>query len=165
MQALVHVNSMPNQQRGATLLVALIMLVLISLIGVTTLKSASVAERRSANEYQKNLTFQVSESAVNQTLQDRTMLRNAIRTNARVEATNLDINIENTRADVVYTPVGFGAVEGASIGENGVSGQRLMITSTGQMCDSDAAAGTCTVNGNSSTRTLHGIVQLVPGIQ
>ena len=62
---------MPSNENGATLVVALIMLVLISLIGVSSLKSASVVERMSANDHQKNITFQASESAAEVALKVR----------------------------------------------------------------------------------------------
>ena len=110
----------------------------------------------SANDYQKNITFRASESAVDVTLQDDTLISRVIREGTPVTVQNVDINmgLDNAAAEVVYTSVGFGPVEGASIGENGVSGQRIMITSTGSL---DGNAGT-------QTRTVHGIVQLVPGI-
>ncbi len=158
MHTIKQMNSLPANERGATLVVALILLVLISLIGVATLKSATLVEKMSSNDYQKSITFQASESAVILTLQDTDLISEVIRTNTAQTRNNVDVDIDNTVANVVYTPVGFGAIEGASIGENGVSGQRIMITSTGQ-----TDVGTSTAPSTSSTRTVHGIVQLVPG--
>ena len=70
-------RSIKNQQ-GATLLVAMVILILVSLIGVTALKNASVEEQMAANLYMKNLTFQASESAVESTINDKDLLRDTL---------------------------------------------------------------------------------------
>ena len=153
MHASMQTSSLPGNQRGATLFVALIMLVLISLIGVTALKSASVVERMSSNDYEKNRTFQASESAVNLTLQNDDLITEAINANgAPVEKDVVNINLDHAKAKVTFTTAGVGPVDGNSLGEGGVGGQRIMITAVGEI---DGAA-------NISTTTVHGIVKLIP---
>jgi len=146
-----NLNSLPGKQKGATLAVALIILVLIALIGAGTLRSAKVSERLASNDYQKNITFQASESAVDQVL-SFAALPPLTPDVPLAEVAN--VGIVNANANVVYTLTGQGPVDGASIGSGGVSGQRIMITSTGAI-----NAGP---NSPFST-TVHGIVRLVPG--
>ena len=152
MHASMQTSSSPGNQRGATLFFALIMLVLISLIGVTALKSASVVERMSANDYEKNRTFQASESAVNLSLQNRDLFSQALISGGPVTENYEDVNLENTNTLITYTPVGTGPIDGNSFGPGGTVGQRIMITAVGEL---DGAA-------NISTTTVHGIVIPIP---
>ncbi len=153
MHNLQQLNSLPGDQRGATLFVALVLLVLISLIGVATLKSATVVEKLSSSDYQKNLSFQASESAAITSLKD-TENMTAIFGDAPVSGQiDIETNIENTSAKVRYAYVGKSVIEGASIGS--VVGQQFTITSDGQITG-DANAST--------TRTVHGMLKIVPAL-
>lgn len=146
-------TTLPGNEKGATLIVALIMLVLISLIGATSMRGATITEKMSANDYQKNITFQASESAATVTLADNNLLSQALIANAPVTSLDVAINVPNATADVVFTPVGASPVFGSSIGSDGFSGRRIMVTSTSQL----------TANNAAQTTTVHGVVRLVPG--
>ena len=141
-------RSIQNQQ-GATLFVALIILVLVSLIGVSAMKSAHVEEQMASNLYQKNLTFQASESAVESTIEDHTLIANALASNTPVQQT-VPVPIPNTTATVSYASTGAGMAVGSSA--NLFSGLRLLITATGQITEM-----------NARTVTVHGVVRLAPG--
>ncbi len=141
-------NSIQKQQ-GTTLFVALIILVVISLIGVTAMKNANIDEQMASNLYQKNLTFQASESAVESTLNDTTLIQQAISSNAPVTQA-VTVPIPNTTATVSYSAVGSGLAVGSSA--NLFSGTRFMITATGEIPDL-----------NARTVTVHGVVRLAPG--
>lgn len=141
-------NSIQKQQ-GTTLFVALIILVVISLIGVTAMKNANIDEQMASNLYQKNLTFQASESAVESTLNDTTLIQQAISSNAPVTQA-VSVPIPNTTATVSYSAVGSGLAVGSSA--NLFSGTRFMITATGEIPDL-----------NARTVTVHGVVRLAPG--
>ena len=91
-------NSIQKQQ-GTTLFVALIILVVISLIGVTAMKNANIDEQMASNLYQKNLTFQASESAVESTINDSTLIQQAITSNTPVTQA-VTVPIPNTTATV-----------------------------------------------------------------
>jgi len=145
-------TTIPGNEKGATLVVALIMLVLISLIGVSSLKSASVVERMSSNDYQKNITFQASESAAEVALLDTAQISQAM-INGVVPDAEITTNIANVSATVTYRTAGTADTFGSSLGAQGFSGQRIMVTSTGQM----------TTDANMVSRTVHGVVRLVPG--
>ena len=140
-------NTIGNQQ-GVSLLVSMVILILVSLIGVTALKNASVEERMASNLYQKNLTFQASESAVENTILDNTLVSSALTSNTPVERT-VSVNVPNANASVQYKSLGPAPVLGFGVGQ--FSGARIMITSTA-------------TSGDTRTRTVHGIVRLVPNI-
>ncbi len=142
-------NSIQNQQ-GATLFVAMIMLVIISLIGVTALKNASVEEQMSANLYQKNMTFQASESAVESTINNTALLTSVLTSNTPVTQP-VNVNIPQTTAQVTYSTVGTGPCFGCTMGV--FTNQRLMITSTGEI-----------PSLNARTTTVHGVVRMVPSL-
>lgn len=141
-------QSLKNQQ-GATLFVALIILVVVSLIGVTAMKNANVGEQMASNLYQKNLTFQASESAVESTINNTGLIQQAMTSNTPVKQ-NVDVPIPNTSASVSYASAGAGMAVGSSA--NLFSGLRLMITATGEIPDL-----------NAKTVTVHGVVRLAPG--
>ena len=140
-------NTIGNQQ-GISLLVAMVILILISLIGVTAMKTASVEEQMSSNLYRKNLTFQASESAVENTIFDNNIVSAALEsTTPTVE--NVAVNVPNTAAEVQFKSLGLAPTIGASAGV--FSGARIMITSTA-------------TSGDTRTRTVHGVVRLVPDL-
>lgn len=143
-------NSLEKQQ-GATLLVAMVILILVSLIGVTALKNASVEEQMAANLYMKTLTFQASESAVESTIADKTLQRDTL-TSFTPQHKDVDVEVPDTTATVSYKSNGVGAPpNGNSYGA--FAGARIMITSTGQSTDT-----------TTRTRTVHGVVITVPGL-
>ena len=143
---------MPGNERGATLVVALIMLILISLIGVASLKSAALVEKMSANDHQRNLTFQASESAANVALQDDANISQALISGNLVTFPDVATNLPNTTSTVTFKTAGSSSLFGSSLGDQGFSGQRVIITSSSTL-----------ENTNAQTRTVHGIVRLVPG--
>ncbi len=143
---------LPGKEKGATLIVALIMLILISLIGVSSLKSASVVEKMSGNDFQKNLTFQASESAagiaLQETAQNRTNIGNALADGSF--ETPIATNLDNVTTNVIYTAAGSGLTFGSSL--SNFSAQRIMVTSTSQM----------TGDATTQSTTVHGVVTLAP---
>lgn len=141
-------HSMQKQQ-GATLFVALIILVIVSLVGVTAMKNANVEEQMASNLYQKNLTFQASESAVESTINNTTLIQQALTSTTPIQQ-NVTVPIPNTTASVSYASAGSGMAVGSSA--NLFSGMRLMITATGEIPDL-----------NARTVTVHGVVRLAPG--
>lgn len=145
-------TTLPGHERGATLIVALIMLILISLIGASSLRNASVAEKMSAANHLKNTTFQASESAAALALSDSSLISEAIISGVP-ETTTVDVSSSDVSTQVIFTLVGASPVLDATIGENGYSGQRIMVTSTAQL----------TSDARSTSETVHGVVQMVPG--
>lgn len=137
-------SKLPGKQRGAVLVVALIMLVLLSLLGVNSLKTALHTERMSSAVHQKNITFQASESAAAlASLQNSQIANDAILTNGPITR-DVDTGSNLTRTSVTVVPLGSGPVLGTSFGVGG--GLRLLITSTAEL-SADSGAQTVTVHG------------------
>ena len=113
------------------------------------MKNANIDEQMASNLYQKNLTFQASESAVESTIYDSTLIQQAITSNQPVTQA-VTVPIPNTTATVSYSAVGSGLAVGSSA--NLFSGTRFMITATGEIPDL-----------NARTVTVHGVVRLAPG--
>ncbi len=59
-----------DQQRGAVLVVSLVMLMVMTLVGISAMRSAVEEEKMSANSMNWNKTFQAAESAVNSVMAD-----------------------------------------------------------------------------------------------
>lgn len=57
-------NNSPKQQQGIALAVSLIFLVLITIIGVSSIRGTTMNELMSANAQQKSTTFQIAESVI-----------------------------------------------------------------------------------------------------
>jgi len=56
----------PRRQRGATLIVVLILLLIMTLLGLAVLRGTTLEERMTANMYDRSLGFQAAESALRQ---------------------------------------------------------------------------------------------------
>lgn len=55
---------LPRRERGAALIISLILLVLITLVGVASLRNVVLEERMSANYYDRSLAFQAAEAGL-----------------------------------------------------------------------------------------------------
>ncbi len=145
--------NLPGRQSGATLVVALIMLLLLALLGTSSLKTALFTERMAAAGYKKNITFQASESAAAiATGRTSQIVADAIRTNSSVAPRTVDIESNQARAAVSAEPLGSGAIFGSSL--DGVTGFRVKITSVGELID----------DPESHTVIVHGITRMGAGL-
>ncbi|MBR0564601.1 pilus assembly protein [Azoarcus sp. L1K30] len=54
----------PAQQRGAALIIALILLMVMSLLGLSSIRATTSQEKMSANTYDRSLSFQAAENAL-----------------------------------------------------------------------------------------------------
>lgn len=61
MITMAHLTPIPQRQQGATLVISLIFLVLLTLIGVTAMQSTILQERMAGNSRERNIAFQASE--------------------------------------------------------------------------------------------------------
>lgn len=69
-----------DRQRGATLLIALVLLVVMTLLGLSSIRSTSMQERMGANLYDRSLAFQAVESALREA--EATISINTVVTNS-----------------------------------------------------------------------------------
>ena len=68
-----HLSSgagLPRTQRGVSLVIVLILLIVMSVLGVAVLRSSAMQERMSANLRDRNLAFQAAETALRVAQQD-----------------------------------------------------------------------------------------------
>lgn len=68
--AMVRVNPLNNRQRGATLIVALVMLLLISLLAIGGMQGSVMQERMASNAHDSAISFQAAEAALRQSEDD-----------------------------------------------------------------------------------------------
>lgn len=61
---MIVIHAMPSRQRGVVLAVSLIMLLVITLLGVTAMQSTLLQERMAGNVREVNLAFQAAEAAL-----------------------------------------------------------------------------------------------------
>ena len=59
-----NLSTSPNKQQGAALFVSLMMLVLVTILGVTGVRLVSLEEKMAGNSYDRNLAFQSAEAAL-----------------------------------------------------------------------------------------------------
>ena len=64
MHQTISATGQPQRQRGATLVVALIILVVLTLLGVTAMQGATMQERMAGNARDVNVAFQAAEAAL-----------------------------------------------------------------------------------------------------
>lgn len=57
-------NSSPGRQAGAALIIALILLMVMSLLGLSSMRTTSTQEKMSANAYERSIAFQSAENAL-----------------------------------------------------------------------------------------------------
>jgi len=82
-QHVTPLNSI-RQQRGAVLIVSLIMLLVMTLLGVSSMKGSAMEEKMTRNLHDKNLAFQAAEAALRaaeQNIQDNIIATNIFDTN------------------------------------------------------------------------------------
>lgn len=57
-------GAVPSQQKGVTLVVALILLLVVSLIGVSAMRATTMEEKMASNTQDQSLAFQAAEAAI-----------------------------------------------------------------------------------------------------
>ena len=108
-------------QRGAALLVAMIMIFMLSVMGVSAMRSSTLEKRMAVNAIQSSTTFQAAESAADLALNDSNSMDMAINMGEDkpaiilpIPAVRADIGLES-RSTLKY--IGQGHAEGFSMGE------------------------------------------------
>ncbi len=128
----------PVNQQGVVLIVGLIMLVVMLLIGITSMRIATMDERISANTMNHGVTFRAAESAVEGVIANEVVLsqaRDAGEDTLVTKSVNLNDPAVTSSAGIIYR--GYGHAHGSSIGKLGLF--RYDIQGTGQIPDLNAA--------------------------
>lgn len=113
----------PYNERGGALLVAMIMIFMLSVLGVSAMRSSTLEKRMAINAIQSSTTFQAAESAADLALNSRANLNlvldggdNQPAVILPIPAVRAGINLQSISA-LKY--VGTGIAEGSSFGEGG----------------------------------------------
>ena len=106
----------PRTQRGAALLVAMVMIFMLSIMGVSVMRSSSLEKRMATNAVQASATLQAAESVTEQMLNDSVVLQQAASNILDIvpvttTAVRDDVTVETT-AEIVY--IGDGPAFGFS---------------------------------------------------
>jgi len=110
-----------HSQRGGALLVAMIMIFMLSVMGVSAMRSSTLEKRMAVNAIQSSTTFQAAESAADLALNDADSMDMAI--NIGIDQPALVLPIPAVRADIglestsTLRYMGVGHAEGFSMGE------------------------------------------------
>ncbi|ASJ72400.1 pilus assembly PilX family protein [Granulosicoccus antarcticus] len=124
-----------ERQGGAVLMIAMIMLLMLSVLGVSAMREASLEGQLASNAVHKEMTFQAAESASDSVLALEGKLESIIcsdieenlEQNALGQATG-----QNTGSVLEYA--GQAAVLGYSLG-SGISARRFVVTGTSTLPD------------------------------
>ncbi len=109
----IQINTAHNQ-KGIVLIVCLIILVVMTVLGVSTMTSSTLQERMASNSQSMMTTFQATESAVANTLADGTIFSTIISTGNGVTGTYTLGNLTASTTTTVTGPSEI--VEGYSLG-------------------------------------------------
>ena len=122
-----------TRQRGVALLVALIMITLVSILGISAMRGAVIENRLANNSLLKELTFQSAESASDIVMSEASTLENLICQPPIVGRNVPEVNLhekQKTTVDVEYS--GFTNAIGFSLG-NGVGVRRFLISGNSEI--------------------------------
>lgn len=135
-----------SSQRGAVLTVSLLLLLIMTILGITALSSSTLEEKMSANKMNQHITFHAAESAHEGVLNNLNSLATAINTGGP-ETVNIDLNEPSVTSTAVINYLGQGLPEGFSLGENKGSfiAHRFDVQGTGTKAS--ASAQTTTTQG------------------
>ena len=124
-----------QKQQGAALLVSLVMIFILSLLGLTSMRSSTLETRMAANSIEKDITFQAADSASEIVLQVEQNLADVICTDTPMQTEITNINHDETletHAEVAYG--GETVAVGYSL-DSGFSALRFTATGTSTMTE------------------------------
>ncbi len=118
-----------HQQRGAALLVAMVMIFMLSIMGVSAMRGSTLERRMASNSIQANTVFQASDSSTEIALNDNSNLQAAWM--SATNEVNITTDMKRTsemESSVVLKYVGDGAAAGRDLPVRlpvGRAGQRV----------------------------------------
>ena len=136
-------------------MVSLVMLLLMTILGLTAMSSATMEQKMVANSQDINTTLQASESATRAVLTDLNVLGSAINSNAPVSA---DVRLDSG-FNLANQPVKSQAAV-TYLGESPVDGFSLGVSNKAFAAHHFQIAGKGTMSGNVTTETVQGIYRV-----
>ena len=144
-----------SRQSGTALLVAMVMIFMMSVLGITAMRESSLEKRMTTNSVHKSTTFQTAESATDIALNSPEKLSAAFNDNGTIHDIPLPASINNemeSKAQLRF--VGSGPPVGFSLGTGG-GFQALRFV----------AEGTASIDAVQSSSTVHqGAYRTVPAL-
>ncbi|MBX2838165.1 MAG: hypothetical protein KTR35_15005 [Gammaproteobacteria bacterium] len=125
-----------NRERGAALLVSMVLIFLLSIIGITSMQNASVENQLATNAIMKDLTFQAAESSTDRALATPNALETMIcQPKATTQVAELQqVTNQETHSEIEYG--GQAIVPGNSLG-GPITARRFIVTGTSNLTDAD----------------------------
>ena len=151
MRVSLIVQPKPFAQQGAALFIALIVVLLVSLLGTTAMKRGAMEEQMGSGHYQKQITFQASESAVEATLADVSLMQSARQAADAWVSQGVNVPLPDIAAEVTYAYVGNRPAIGWSLDSTGQGASSFVITAVGRI-----------VSTGASTTTQHSVYRVNP---
>ena len=127
----------PARQAGAALLVAMIMIFMLSLLGVSAMRGSTMEGRMADSAIQASTVFQAAESATEVALNDSEQLGDAFDLNGDALAIDVDLDPDADGAtglssEASLTYIGDGVAFGFSFGEGSNNFQSLRFDAEGR---------------------------------
>lgn len=127
-----------QHEQGAALLVAMVLIFLLSVIGITSMRSASIENQLAANAMMKDLTFQAAESATDRTLATANVLEAMI---CQPKTTTPLTELQQVSNQVTSAEIEYGGrtnPSGYSLG-GPISARRFVVSGTSELVDAHTA--------------------------
>ena len=145
-------------QRGTVLIVALLILLAMTALGLAASGGANLELRMAGNNQEINATLQAAESAVEATVDDINLMGQALSSTTPIkQSIRLDSNYDaanqpvNSSAEITY--VGTGVLDGYSVG----------VGQSGFVSYNFETKGTGTTQGNVTSVTSQGMYRIMSG--
>ncbi len=125
-----------HSQQGAVLIIALVMLLVLTILAVSSMNNARMQEKMSTSSVFHLVTFQLAESAVDEVLNDTDNFAKAFdaTVNATAQIESADWNYgDNYGSSASADYIGQTPVTGFSIGGDGVVAHHFRITGSGSL--------------------------------
>jgi len=146
-----------KRQRGAAMLITLILLLVSTLLGVGVMRGATQEQLLVSNVFYKELSFRAAESATQIMINDSQLLADALKPNNHTNGISETVTLPNQNVDSEgqIRFAGRGLARGFSLG-NGNAGFQVYKFDL---------SGTAVVNGvNASTTIAQGVKRLAPAL-
>jgi len=124
-----------QKQQGAALLVSMIMIFILSLLGLTSMRSSTLETRMAANSIEKDITFQAADSASEIVLDDEQNLADVICTDVPMETQINNINHGEVIDTVAHVSYGGESIAVGYSLDSGFSALRFTATGTSTMTE------------------------------
>lgn len=128
--------ALKQQQQGAALMISMVLIFLLSIIGVSSMRGASVENQLATNTMWKDMTFQAAESATDRMFSENNALENQI---CQPDLTTNLPELETTEIQDTEAVISYGGqaiVPGHSLG-GPISARRFVVTGRSELVDAN----------------------------